>query len=113
MISRADQLKSMSPELIADLWLYPTEDGGRKQAVGLGWGCPCTIQSEQGSGWVGYDGWPLLGDQLMMPGERRQVGYVFLAGLQAIGYLQSAAKFYLWEGRIIGEATIISNPISN
>jgi hypothetical protein len=110
MTSRADRLKSISPELIADLWLYPTEDGGRKEAIGLG---PCTIQSEQGTGWVGYDGWPLLGDQPMITGERRRVGYVFLAGQEAIGYLGSAPKFYIWEGRIIGEATIIGDPTSN
>jgi len=49
----------------------------------------------------------------MMPGERRRVGYVFLAGEQATEYLRSAPKFYVWEGRIIGEATMISDPISN
>jgi hypothetical protein len=113
MSNRADKLGSMSPHLMADLWLYPTKDGGRKQAIGLGWGCPCTIQSEQGTGWIGYDGWPLLGEQPMLPGERRRVGYVFLSGQQAIDYLRSAPKFYIWEGRIIGEAMIVNDPNSN
>jgi len=79
----------------------------------IGLGLPLHYSSEEGTGWVGYDGWPLLGDQPMMPGERRRVGYVFLAGEQATEYLRSAPKFYVWEGRIIGEATMISDPISN
>lgn len=113
MSNRVDKLRSMKPELMVDLWLYPTEDGGREQAIGLGWGCPCTIRSEQGAGWIGYDGWPLLGEHPMRPGERRRVGYVFLAGKKALEYLRPASKFYVWEGRIIGEATTVNDPISH
>ena len=29
---------------------------------------------------VGYDGWPLLGDTPLAPGEHRKVGFVFLSG---------------------------------
>jgi len=47
MTSRADRLKSISPELMADLWLYPSEDGGRAQAIVLGWGSPCTIHQKK------------------------------------------------------------------
>ena len=102
-----DRLESAKPELIVDLTLYPTERGGRANPIRLGWGSPCTIQNEEGSGWVTYDGWPLLKDGPMSPGETRRIGYVFLSGQQAVYYLRGAAKFYLWEGWVIGEATIV------
>lgn len=104
-MSRAENLRSAKPELIVDLWLYPAERGGRP--IQLGWGSPCTVQSEQGKGWVGYDGWPLLGENPMAPGERRRIGYVFLSGQDAVKHLKSAQKFYLWEMGLIGEATIV------
>ena len=113
MNRRADQLRSMEPQLIVDLWLYPREGGGRTKPISLGWGSPCTIQSEEGSGWVAYDGWPLLGEDALAPGERRRVGYVFLSGGQAVDYLKGAPKFYVCEGRIVGEAVIVTDPISN
>ena len=110
---RAKQLANSKPELIVDLTLYPTELGGKVSAALPGWGSPCTIQSERGTGWIGYDGWPLLGNIPMKPGERRRVGYIFLSGKEAVNYLRSAGTFYIWEGRIIGEATIVSEKISN
>lgn len=104
---RIDWLNTAEPELVVDLNLYPTERGGRRLPISLGWGSPCTIQSEMGSGWVGYDGWPLLRGDPIYPGETRRVGYVFLSGERAVEYLRSADKFYIWEGRIVGEANIV------
>jgi hypothetical protein len=72
-------------------------------------GSPCTIQSDKGLGWVGYDGWPLLIDGPMSPGETRRVGYFFISGQEAVNYLSSAEKFYIWEGRIVGEARIVNS----
>ena len=112
-MSRAESLRGLEPELLVDLRLYPTEQGGRTKPVGLGWGCPCTPQQTEGAGWVGYDGWPLLGDETMVPGETRRVGFVFLSGQQAVAALTAAGKFYLLEGRVIGEAIIIGSHISN
>jgi hypothetical protein len=45
----------------------------------------------------------------MAPGERRRVGYVFLSGPKAADYFRAAGKFYLWELRLIGEATIVAS----
>jgi hypothetical protein len=105
-LRRGEHLKSMPAQLVVDLWLYPTDSGGRKQAIPPGWGSPCTVQAEQGASQVFYDGWPLLGDRPMSPGERRRVGYVFLSGREAVDHLRAAPKFYVWEGGLIGEATI-------
>jgi hypothetical protein len=62
---------------------------------------------------VGYDGWPLLGNNPIEPGEQRRVEFVFLSGDEAAAIMRKAGTFYLWEGRFIGEATVIasSNPI--
>jgi hypothetical protein len=49
----------------------------------------------------------------MSPGETRRVGYVFLSGNEAVTYLRSVNKFYIWEGRIVGEAKIVDDKISN
>ncbi len=56
---------------------------------------------------VGYDGLPLLGDTPMGPGEQRRLGFVFPSGGDAAIALRSAGRFYLWEGRCIGEATVL------
>jgi hypothetical protein len=43
----------------------------------------------------------------MIPGERRRLGFVFLSGATAVLALRSCERFYLWEGRFIGEAEIV------
>ena len=69
----------------------------------LGYGCPCSKDKSQTEAW---DGYPLL-EAMMVPGERRRVGFVFLSGYRAVEALASSDMFYLWEGRFIGEATIV------
>lgn len=105
MIGRAEQLQGMSPQLVADVTLYPTEEGGRKSAAFPGWGCPCCVSRQEPI--TGYDGWPLLGDTPIKPGEKRRLGFVFLSGREAADIVRDVGKFYLWEGRFIGEARVI------
>src|SRR5215831_3219153 len=95
------QLKSGSPQLTADIFLYPDE--GRNKL--LGWGCLCC--PSKSSPVFGYDGWPLPGDTTLSPGERRKLGFVFLNGEESVDALREAGKFYLWEGRFVGEAAVI------
>ena|ERR1700690_92864 len=103
--TRAEALRHKSPELIADVYLYPTDDGGKKLTVLPGWGCPCSCSKSSDS--LFYDGWPLL-DEPFAPGERRRLGFVFLSGNDGAAVLRRAGTFYLWEGRFIGEATIVA-----
>ena len=112
MSSRAEQLKTRKPELVADLALYSTAQGGRQSPIRLGWGCPCCLaKTELVEGW---DGYPLLGHQELKPGEiRKAVGFVFLSGMEAASKFRAAGKFYLWEGRFIGEAIVQSADTSN
>lgn len=48
-----------------------------------------------------------IGNEPFSPGTSRQIGFVFLtpAGADAI---KQAGHFYLWDGRFIGEASVIS-----
>ena len=94
----------MEPQLIADLTLYPTSEGGKKLTIQLGYGCPCLVSKE--APLVGYDGWPLL-EEPLAPDSSRRVGFVFPSGQEAADIFRHAAKFYLWEGRFIGEASVV------
>jgi hypothetical protein len=95
----------MLPQLFAELTLYPTSEGGRGTTAFPGWGCPCCIL--KGEPILGYDGWPLLGDAPLEPGETRRLGFVFLSGEEAASIFKAAGKFFLWEGRIVGEAIVV------
>jgi hypothetical protein len=103
--TRAEALRHMSPQLVADVYLYQTADRGKKLTVLPGWGCPCSCSKSNDA--LFYDGWPLLGAPFP-PGERRRLGFVFLSGDDAAAVLRRAGTFYLWEGHFIGEATIVT-----
>ena len=75
--TRAEALRHMSPHLVADVYLYPTDEGGRNLSVQPGWGCPCSCSKSIDA--IFYDGWPVL-DAPFAPGERRRLGFVFLEG---------------------------------
>jgi hypothetical protein len=96
----------MSPQVIADVTMYPAAEGGRITTAYPGWGCPCCVSREQPI--IGYDGWPLLGESTLEPGDRRRLGFVFLSGEEAAEIMRAAGTFYLWEGRFIGEAVIVT-----
>ena len=104
-MTRADQLRRMKPQLVADVRLYRTNEGGRRSTVLPGWGCPCMVSNEPPS--IGRDGWPLLGEQSLEPGDERRLGFVFLSP-DTPDILRDAGRFYLWEGGIVGEATVVS-----
>ena len=105
MVGRADQHGSNSPQLIADVTLYPSSGGGRKSPILPGWGCLCCVSEHEPI--AGYGGFPLLGEAPMQPGERRRLGFVFLMGETAARIIQNARKFSLWEGSFVGEAVVI------
>jgi hypothetical protein len=96
----------MSPHLVADVVLYATGDGGARLTKHLGWGCLCS-PSKSNDGTLFHDAWLLL-DLPLAPGERRRIGFIFLAGEESTSVLRDAGKFYLWEGHLIGEATFVS-----
>ncbi|WP_237709212.1 hypothetical protein [Sphingomonas elodea] len=57
-----------------------------------------------------YSGWDallLLRDQPLHPGERRRLGFVFLTPESAAPIFSQAERFFLWDGRFIGEGLIM------
>ena len=111
---RADAIRAKPSELKAAVRLYSTEEGGVHQTKLPGWGCLCCetktsfkVGQDGISRLFGYDGWPQL-EQPLAPGERCLVGFVFLAGNEAADALRKSGTFFLWEGRFIGEATVIA-----
>lgn len=93
------------PQLVADVRMYETAAGGRASAALPGWGCPVSVsKDEQLETW---DALPLLRDVPLGPGERRRLGFVFLSGEEAAEALRKAGRFYLWEGRFVGEAVVV------
>lgn len=101
---RADSLQAMEPQLVADVRLYATDDGGKAYPAHPGWGCPRMVTKEHPLS--GYDGWPILDDP-MQPGEvRKAVGFVFLS-TEGADVMRRAGRFHLWEGKFIGEASVV------
>jgi hypothetical protein len=99
----------MDAQLIADVYLYPTEAGGKRLSMYGTFGCPCFLQKDATS--LGYDCRILVGEKPFAPGERRRLGFVF-PNPEALDIIRSAGKFYLWESRFVGEATVVSVPTS-
>ena len=98
-----ERLVTGQPDLVVDLYLYPTAADGKTKAIALGYGCPCSKDKSLAEAW---DGYPLL-EAEMNPGERRRVGFVFLSGRPAVEALASSKIFYLWDARFVGEASIV------
>lgn len=105
-MERAELIASMTPQLHADVTLYPTSDNGKSVPALPGWGCPCMVAKMQLL--VGYDGFPQLGDQPLRPGDQRRLGFVFLSP-EGAETMRRAGRFYLWEGKFIGEAQVVTD----
>ncbi len=103
-MDRATSLEGKQPHLTIDLVLYPTDQGGRAIEAVPGWGFVCVQDEATRAGW---DGWPLLGKRSIRPGESRRVGLFLLSGDEAASSLRSARRFFIWEGRVVGEATVV------
>lgn len=103
-MTRDELLESNAPDLIAEVFLYSAEEGGRTIPAFHGWGCPLMISKVKPL--VGYDAWPLLGDTSLLPGTVSRLGFVF-SNKDGIEIMKAAGKFFLFEGRFIGEATIV------
>ena len=94
------------PQLMADITLHLTEKGGRSGPIlsGRRYGCPYKFDPGDLTGW---DGW-IFPSEDFAPGETKRLGIYFLTKeIAAVFRLQP--KFYLWEGRIIGEAVPFRN----
>lgn len=106
-MSRMDIQRESAPELVANVRMYETREGGRAGPALPGWGC--TVMASNLEPLPGWDALPLLRDQPLYPGESRRLGFVFLTPEEALPAINEAGRFYLWEGRFIGEATVVAS----
>jgi hypothetical protein len=105
MATWADWLKGKTPDLVADVVLYSTESGGKRIPALPGFGCPCIVSKTMPL--LGHDARLLL-DEPLHPGHTRRVGFVFLHR-ESVKVMLEARRFFLWEGRFIGEATVVES----
>lgn len=104
--SRAAKINAKTPDLVAEVTLYPSSESGRSSALKPGHGCPCFGQKNTEQ--PGWDAWMQLGELELAPGETRTVGFCFLSGEKAAKEMRKAGTFYLWEMGFIGEARIVA-----
>lgn len=101
--SRNQSMITLVPHFDVDLTLYATKDGGRREPIAReGFACPCKLTKESDEI---SDCRLILKGVVISPGETKRVGIRFMRDEMA-SLFQSAAKFYLWDGRIIGEAKV-------
>lgn len=105
--SRAAIINSKTPDLVAEVKLYPTSESGRRSALKPGYGCPCFSQKNLGQ--AGWDAWMQLGTSEFIPGETRTLGFCFLSGEKAATEMRKVGTFYLWEMGFIGEAKVVGS----
>jgi hypothetical protein len=98
-------MSEVAAQLFADVTLYTTENGGRLGSTPPEWfACPCKINRDDLQGW---DCRILLGGIPMSPGDTRRVEIIFLSPESALPKFSAAGAFFLWEGRVIGEARVV------
>jgi hypothetical protein len=99
-------LNQVVSRFIAEISLYPTEAGGRASPIIGDWfGCPCKFDEADQTAW---DCRIITNGELFAPGETKRLEIVFLTP-EAGALFRTVKRFYLWEGRIIGTASAISN----
>lgn len=100
----AAEWQTRTPDLVADVRLYAAAEGGRASAALPGYGCPCFASRDRRQG--GWSARLQLDDQAFEPGTERRVGFVFLSP-EGAELMKQAGRFYLWDARFIGEATVV------
>ena len=104
LMNTDEHWSTRTPDLVADVKLYATREGGKTKAAVLGWGCPCFATNDPGE--EGWDARLQLGDEPLIAGAERRIGFVFLSPKGADA-MRRAGHFYLWDGRFVGEATVV------
>ena len=99
-------LGELVPDLIADVRLYTASEGGVSHPIRATFRCPCSVTNINPPNM--HTAELLLGSEPMHPGERRRIGFVFLTS-EGADAMRKAGKFYIWNGRFFGEATIVAS----
>ena len=103
-VSRVQDLAGREPHLIAEVRFYSTSESGRKNPVPNGYGCPCVLKPRL---LEGDDARFLFAQDWVELGETVTAKLCFTFGhMVATKYIE-ARHFYLWEGKLVGEATVV------
>ena len=94
-------MKAIAPHFVAKITLYPTHQNGRKSLITGEWyGCPCKFHEADFSAW---DCRILINGEPFAPGETKEFAIVFLTA-EIAPLFGLVERFFIWEGRVIGEA---------
>jgi hypothetical protein len=92
----------MSEDIIAEVHLFKTEDGGRRWPARNRFGCPTNINGEF------FDCRFLLEDgTIVSPGVTAMVKIKFLRPDLVLPLPEIGTVFHLWEGRFIGTGRVL------
>ncbi|MEC7291390.1 MAG: hypothetical protein VXW22_15005, partial [Pseudomonadota bacterium] len=94
--SRAAKINAKTPDLVAEVTLYPSSESGRSSVLKPGYGCPCFVQKNTEQ--PGWDAWMQLGKSEFTPGETRTVGFCFLSGEKAAKEMRKALGAFAFLG---------------
>ena len=92
--------------LAIQLYLYPTETGGKKLPVYDLYRPLCFVEKNKAD--LAYGCMITVGQPPLAPGESRRVRITFPMYPDAAKILAAAEKFYIWDGGFVGEAVVTS-----
>lgn len=98
----------MDTDVLVDVRFYTTEDGGKTKPALSGYSPVATIERKPQSGFNGW-GVRLVTAEPIHPGDTARVTLQFLTP-EGRNHMVAARRFYLWEGRTVAEATVVSGP---
>jgi len=92
------------PDIIADVRLLPSAEGGRKESTPPDFfGCPFIMPNGDY-----HDARMYLGEHgCLAPGESARLPIKFLDPGHALSKFGIGSVLKLWEGKVIGEATVV------
>jgi hypothetical protein len=95
--------KPVTPEIIVEITLYPSEVGGRKGAI---------LQGEyRGVLGVGSENFSVRFfvpfEDGFSPSQTQRFGVQFLVPEAALPHFPAGAEFSVWEGRVIGSGRVL------
>jgi hypothetical protein len=103
IIADRESLMAMQPHLVADLTVNDNAEGPFRTAV-LSYQCICSASREFAEAYSAQ--LQLVKD--LTPGGQQRVGFLFLVPVGA-EVMRRAGKFFWWQGKAAGEATVVQS----
>ncbi|MGB3472720.1 MAG: hypothetical protein WBA51_18035 [Erythrobacter sp.] len=101
---RVRDLKNRLPHFSADVSFYASHENSRKGPVPNSFGCPCKLDRDSNHA---NDARILFEKDWVELGTVAWGDFFFVFGEEAAEKFRNAGRFFLWEGQIIAEATVV------